>query len=464
MMKRTKIRNLFFVGIGGTGMNGIAEVLLNQGFRVRGSDLRDSDVVRRLASLGAETFLGHQAENVRGSDVVVVSSAVHEENVEVREARRLNIPVIRRAEMLAELMRTKHGIAVAGAHGKTTTTSMIAQVLTNAGLDPTVVIGGKLSTFGSNVRLGQGDLIVAEADESDGSFLRLSPAICVVTNIDAEHLDYYRGLDQIKEVFLEFINRIPFYGLSVLCLDDPALQDLIPRVEKRRITYGLSAQADVRAVQVEREGPLMSFRVIREGNELGPVRLNMPGIHNLYNSLAAISVGLELDVPFESAASSLQRLGQVHRRIEILGTVDDIMVVDDYGHHPTEIRATLEAVHSSWGDRRIVVVFQPHRYSRSFHLHEEFVKSFYQADHLVITEIYAAGETPIEGVSGESLYRGIRDHGHKDVHFIPDQEEVPAHLLETCRPGDLLLTLGAGNINRVAAQFLAGKGADAQPT
>ena len=443
-------------------MNGIAEVLLNQGFRVRGSDLRDSDVVRRLTSLGAETFLGHRAENVHGSDVVVVSSAVQEDNVEVREARRLNIPVIRRAEMLAELMRTKHGIAVAGAHGKTTTTSMIAQILTNAGLDPTVVIGGKLSTFGSHVRLGQGDLVVAEADESDGSFLRLSPAICVVTNIDAEHLDFYHGLDQIREVFLEFINRIPFYGLSVLCLDDPGLQDLIPRVEKRRVTYGLSAQADVRAVDVVREGPLTSFRVVRDGTELGPVRLNLPGLHNLYNALAAISVGFELDVPIETAASSLQRLGQVHRRIEILGTVDDIMVVDDYGHHPTEIRATLEAVRSAWSNRRILVVFQPHRYTRSFHLHEEFVKSFYQADHLVITEIYAAGEAPIEGVSGESLYRGIRDHGHKDVHFIADQDDILGHLLETCRQGDLVLTLGAGNINRVASLFLAGKGADVQ--
>ena len=457
MMRRTKIRNLHFVGIGGSGMSGIAEVLLNQGFQVRGSDIRDSDVVRRLSGLGAEIHIGHQADHVRDADVVVISSAVKDDNVEVQEARRLKIPVIKRAEMLSELMRTKYGIAIAGAHGKTTTTSLVAQVLTNADLDPTVVIGGRLSTFGSSARLGQSDIMVAEADESDGSFLRLSPAVVVVTNLDAEHLDYYGNLDEIKHAFLEFIGKVPFYGLSVLCLDDPGLQDLIPHVHRRMVTYGLSAQADVRAFDVQQEGPTTTFRVIAGDRDLGPVTLNLPGTHNMLNALAAICVGMELDVPFASAAESLQRLGQVQRRLELLGSADDVMVLDDYAHHPTEIKATLEAVQSSWKERRVVAVFQPHRFSRSFHLHDEFVKSFYQADHLVITEIYAAGEKPIKDVNGHKLYEGVRDHGHRDVVFFENQDDIVEHLVSFCRPGDLLLTMGAGNIYEVGLRFLEKK-------
>ena len=457
MMRRTKIRNLHFVGIGGSGMSGIAEVLLNQGFQVRGSDIKDSDVVRRLSSLGAEIHIGHHSDHVRDADVVVISSAVQDKNVEVQEARRMKIPVIKRAEMLSELMRTKYGIAIAGAHGKTTTTSLVAQVLTNAGLDPTVVIGGRLSTFGSSARLGQSDIMVAEADESDGSFLRLSPALVVVTNLDAEHLDFYRNMDEIKQAFLEFIDKVPFYGLSVLCLDDPGLQDLIPHVHRRMVTYGLSAQADVRAFDVQQQGPTTTFRVMAADRDLGPVTLNLPGIHNMFNALAAICVGMELDVSFESAAESLQRLGQVQRRLELLGSADEVMVVDDYAHHPTEIKATLEAVQSSWKERRIVAVFQPHRFSRSYHLHDEFVKSFYQADHLVITEIYAAGEKPIEGVNGRRLYEGVRDHGHRDVVFFENEDDIVEHLLSFCRPGDLLLTLGAGNIYGVGLRFLEKK-------
>ncbi len=456
-MKRTKIRNIHFVGIGGVGMSGIAEVLLNQGYRVQGSDIRTSDLVRRLMSLGAHVFLGHRAEQIQGADVVVVSSAVHEENEEVRMARELKIPVIQRAEMLSELMRTKHGIAVAGAHGKTTTTSMVGQILTDAGLDPTVVIGGRLSTFGSNARLGQSDIMVAEADESDGSFLRLSPAIVVVTNLDAEHLDYYRDLDHVKSTFLQFINKVPFYGLNVLCLDDPGLQDLLPHVQRRRVTYGLTAQADLRASDVQPAGTVTRFKAQYQGRELGQVQLNIPGIHNLYNALASLAVGLELDVPFEAMARSLDKLGQVGRRLELLGTVDDILVMDDYGHHPTEIRATLKAVRDSWEQRRVVVVFQPHRYTRTRFLYDEFVKSFYHADHLVITDIYPAGESPVPDVSGKRLSEGIREHGHRDVCYIGRLEDVARHVKTHCRPGDLLLTLGAGNVYEVAREFLEGK-------
>lgn len=440
-----KIDKIHFVGIGGIGMSGIAEVLLNLGYKVSGSDLRRSEITERLATLGGEIFYGHLRENVFGADVVVISSAVKDDNPEVQEARENLIPVIPRAEMLAELMRMKYGIAIAGTHGKTTTTSMVATLLGYAGIDPTIVIGGRLNSLGSNARLGQGKFLVAEADESDGSFLKLSPTIAVVTNIDADHLDFYSGIEEIKDTFVEFINKVPFYGLAVLCLDSDNVADIIPRVNKRFITYGLSAQADIRACDIKLEGLSTSFVAQYRGERLGEISFKMPGSHNVLNALAAIGVALELNVSFSVIQEGFRDFGGVGRRFQIKGEVNDIMVVDDYGHHPTEIRATLAAATSGW-DRRLVVVFQPHRYTRTKELFDEFVKAFHDADVLILTDIYPAGEEPIEGVTAEALARSVRQHGQKDVTHIADREELVAHLLEILKPGDIMLTLGAGNI------------------
>ena len=454
--QRTFIRNrhIHFVGIGGIGMSGIAEVLLNLGHRVSGSDLRQTDITRRLTELGAVISQGHTAENVIGADVVVVSSAVDPTNVEVAAARQSFIPVIPRAEMLAELMRLKYSIAVAGSHGKTTTTSLVGVILGEAGLDPTLVIGGRLDSIGSNARLGGGDFLVAEADESDGSFLLLSPSFAVVTNIDLEHLDYYRDLEHIKETFLTFVNRVPFYGSAVICLDDANVQALIPDIKKRYITYGLTAQADIQAADLETTSWGSRFSLVVRGERLGPVEINLPGRHNVLNALAAAGVSLELDVPFDAVAQGLARAGGIHRRMEFKGEVGGVTVIDDYGHHPTEIRATLAALRSCFPDRKILVLFQPHRYSRTRGLMDEFATAFNQADRLLLTEIYPAGEKPIEGVTGQALAESVRQHGHHDSDFVPDLDLLPQRAAEELKSGDVVLTLGAGSIWRAGPRLL----------
>ena len=446
--------HIHFVGIGGIGMSGIAELLLNLGYTVSGSDLVASDITRRLAGLGGRIHRGHAAENIKGADVVVVSSAVDRNNPEVAGALAASVPVIPRAEMLAELMRLKYSIAVAGAHGKTTTTSIVSAVLSKGGFDPTVVIGGKLKSIDANAVLGQGDFIVAEADESDGSFLKMSPTIAVVTNIDREHLDFYRHLERIKAVFLDFIDRIPFYGLAVLCLDNEALQDLIPKIRKRFTTYGLSSQADFQARNVTFHGLQSRFDVYRHGKRLGGITLNLPGIHNVNNALASIAVGSELRIPFDVIKSALEIIEGVQRRLEIKGEVDQVTVVDDYGHHPTEIKTTLSTARESWPEQRIVVVFQPHRYSRTKALFDDFTRAFYQSDLLVVLPIYAAGEAPIEGVDARDLFESIRAHGHKEVVFAESADQAVAHLSAALKPGDLLLTLGAGDVWKIGMQLL----------
>jgi UDP-N-acetylmuramate--alanine ligase len=453
-----KINKIHFVGIGGIGMSGIAEVLLNLGYRVSGSDLKQSEITERLASLGGEIHYGHSRDNISGADVVVISSAVREENPEVVEARERLIPVIPRAEMLAELMRMKYGLAIAGTHGKTTTTSMVSTLLGHAGIDPTVVIGGRLDSIGSNARLGQGKFLVAEADESDGSFLKLSPTIAVVTNIDADHLDFYSGIDEIKRTFVEFINKVPFYGLAVLCIDSDNVAAIIPQVQKRFITYGLTSQADFRASDIRIEGMRTTFTAHFRGERLGDVSFNMPGAHNVMNALAATAVAMELDVPFAVIQEGFRDFGGVGRRFQVKGEPGGVMVVDDYGHHPVEIRATLAAAKGGWRDRRLVVAFQPHRYSRTKELFDDFVTAFYDADVLVLTDIYAAGEEPIPGVSSADLARAIKKHGQRDVTYIASREEIPAHLLGVLKPGDIFLTLGAGNLWQIGDTVLANLG------
>ncbi len=446
--------HIHFVGIGGIGMSGIAELLLNLGYKVSGSDLSSSDLTRRLQSIGGVIYEGHAAKQIKGADVVVTSAAIVPDNPEIIAAAQASIPVIPRAEMLAELMRLKYSVAIAGAHGKTSTTSLVAAVLDEGGLDPTVVIGGKLKSIGINALLGEGDFIVAEADESDGSFLKMSPTIAVVTNIDREHLDFYKDLDHIKEVFLSFIDRIPFYGLAILCLDDEPIQDIIPKIKKRFTTYGVSSQADIQAKNIESKGLKSRFTVKHLGEHLGEISLNLPGIHNVYNALASIAVGLELGIDFEVIKSALEIVQGVQRRLEIKGIARDITVVDDYGHHPTEIKFTLQAAKESWPDRRIVVVFQPHRYSRTEALFDDFTRSFYQSDMLVVLPIYAASEKAIKGVDSQSLFEEIRAHGHKDVVFMPSFKTAVSHLKQTLTAGDILLTLGAGDVYKLGETLL----------
>jgi UDP-N-acetylmuramate--alanine ligase len=448
-----RIKHIHFVGIGGIGMSGIAEVLLNLGYKVSGSDMKESDTTERLRKLGGEIAIGHRAENITSPHVVVISSAVKNDNVEVIAAREKQVPVIPRAEMLAELMRLKYGVAIAGAHGKTTTTSMVATVLAAGGIDPTVVIGGKLNSLGTNAKLGQGDFLVAEADESDGSFLKLSPTIAVVTNIDAEHLDYYQDIDEIKAAFLTFINKVPFYGVSVLCLDQPHIQALIPFLEKRYQTYGMSTQADYQARDISLRPLGSTFKVLHHNQDLGSFELAVPGVHNIANSLAAIAVARELDVDLEVIRKALKEFSGVQRRFQIKGEVKGIIIVDDYGHHPTEVKATLAAAATGM-ERRVVVLFQPHRYTRTQHLLEEFFTAFNEADKLIVMDIYAAGEKPIPGVTGQALFEGIKKHGHKDVTFIPEREKIVDHLTAVLKKGDLLITLGAGDVWKVGEQVL----------
>jgi len=448
--------HIHFVGIGGIGMSGIAELLLNLGYTVSGSDLKSSEITERLRSLGGVIHEGHAAGQIEGADVVVISSAVRPDNPEVSAAQRASIPVIPRAEMLAELMRLKYSVAVAGAHGKTTTTSIVAALLASGGLDPTVVIGGKLIGIGTNAVLGRGDFIVAEADESDGSFLRYSPAIAVVTNIDREHLDFYPDLAAIQQVFLQFIDRIPFYGLAVLCLDNEPIQDLIPQIKKRTATYGMSPQADFQIRNVVVEGRRTRFSIFQRRRKLGRFKLNLPGIHNVYNAAAGIVVATELNIPVARIQAALQSLSGVQRRLEVKGEANGVTVVDDYGHHPTEIKMTLQAVREGWPERRMVVVFQPHRYSRTRALLDEFSRAFYQSDVLVVLPIYAASEEPIAGITGQALGERIIAHGHKQVVFADGIAAAAAQLKTLLAPGDLLLTLGAGDVWKVGAEVLRG--------
>jgi UDP-N-acetylmuramate--alanine ligase len=450
-------QHIHFVGIGGIGMSGIAEVLANLGFRVSGSDQKKSEVTAHLEDLKVEITEGHDAANVGDAHVVVRSTAVRDDNPEIVEARRRSIPVIPRAEMLAELMRMKpYTVAVAGSHGKTTTTSMVATVLGTAGLDPTFVIGGIVRTYRANARLGKSELMVVEADESDRSFLMLDPMIAVVTNIDREHMDYYHDMEDVRKCFADFVNKVPFYGSAILCLDDPHVQAVIPKVERRRITYGLSAQADISAHEITYDQSFgSSYTALSGVNVLGRVTLRVPGKHNVYNSLAAIAVGLELDVPFDTIVHALHEFGGADRRFQFKGEEKGITVVDDYGHHPTEIKATLSAARIGAPNRRIVVLFQPHRYTRTSDLMDEFASAFNNADMLLVTDIYAASETPIEGINSEVLTGRIKSYGHKNADYIGDIAGAPQKLRECVREGDLVITLGAGSVTRTGDQLLA---------
>ena len=444
-----KKHRIHFVGIGGIGMSGIAEVLLNLGYVVSGSDLHDSEATQRLRSLGAQIFIGHQEENLAANpSVVVVSTAVKYSNPEVLEARRRQIPVIPRAEMLAELMRMKYGVAVAGSHGKTTTTSIIAAVLSTASLDPTMVIGGRVRMFGTNAKMGQGEILVAEADESDGSFLLLSPTIAVVTNIDREHMDFHQTMERLNENFLTFINKIPFYGLAVLCIDNANVRTLLAKVRKRFTTYGLSPEAEFSARDLDLKAGSVEFTVLRHAKPLGQLKLHLPGRHSATNALAAVAVAHELEIPFKQVAEALDTFTGIHRRFEIKGDPRGITVIDDYGHHPEEIRATLGAIRDSW-KRPLTVIFQPHRYSRTRDLFDDFVTAFDGADRLVLTEIYGAGEDPIPEVSGELLYQAIKRNGRVDVEFIADKTQIAERLRGKLVPRDIALTLGAGDIYKV---------------
>ncbi|MGA9884455.1 MAG: UDP-N-acetylmuramate--L-alanine ligase [Candidatus Acidiferrales bacterium] len=446
-------QRVHLVGIGGSGMSGIAEVLLSIGYAVSGSDLRTSPVVERLRKLGATVYEGHRAENVQGAHVVVISSAVSSDNVEIVEAQRLKIPVIPRAEMLAELMRLKFGIAVAGAHGKTTTTSMVASVLGAAGLDPTFVVGGRVNHAGSNARVGQSEYMVVEADESDRSFLLLAPVIAVVTTIDREHLDQYKSLEEIQDAFLQFVNRVPFYGEVVLCLDEPNVQAILPRVRRPVISYGTSSQADLQISDVQLQGLSSEFRVHYRGEDLGTFHLPLPpGIHNVRNAAAAAAVALALNVPAELIRSGLAHFAGVGRRFEIKGCYNGVALIDDYGHHPAEIRATLEAARGC-GYKRLLVLFQPHRYTRTQQLWDDFCQSFNQADVLVVTDIYAAGEGPIEGITAERLAAGISSAGHKSVVYSSTLQGGIEFMLREARPGDAVLTIGAGSVGRVTDEL-----------
>jgi UDP-N-acetylmuramate--alanine ligase len=454
MVTFRNFQRIHLVGIGGIGMSGIAEVLLTLGYSVSGSDTKPSTITERLQDLGATIFEGHKASNVEGAHVVVTSSAIRSDNPEVAEAHKRKIPVIPRAEMLAELMRLKYGIAVAGAHGKTTTTSMVASVLTAAHLDPTFVVGGKLNQAGTTARLGKGEYFVVEADESDRSFLYYAPVVAVVTTIDREHLDQYSSLEEIQSVFVEFVNRVPFYGAAILCLDEPNVQAIIPDIKRPIITYGTSTQADLFISDVTMEGLGSQFRLTYKGDDLGLFSLiHPPGIHNVRNAAAAAAVALYLNVPSDLIREGLAHFTGVGRRFDIKGVVADVTVIDDYGHHPAEIRATLEAARGCKFNR-LLVLFQPHRFTRTRHLWDDFCRAFNQADILVLTDIYAASENPIPGITSEALAAAIREAGHKNVHYFRTMQDGIEFLLKNARPGDAILTIGAGNVSRASGEFM----------
>jgi len=451
---RSRQPRIHFVGIGGIGMSGIAEVLLNLGYSVSGSDLKESEITRRLAALGGRIQRGHAAAHVEGADVVVTSSAVRRDNPEVVAARAAKVPVIPRAEMLAELMRLKHGVAIAGSHGKTTTTSMAAHLLAFAGLDPTAVVGGKVNAFGSNAKLGKGEYMVVEADESDGSFLHFSPTIAVVTNIDSEHLDHWKTAEALRQGFRDFVNRVPFYGVAILCLDHPTVQSLIPEVEKRYVTYGEAPQADYRATDIAARGLRLSFQASRRGEPLGRFEVGMVGHHNALNALAVVALGDEMGIPAEVTREALASFKGVQRRFTVRGEAAGVTVVDDYGHHPAEVKATLRGARQAFG-RRVICVFQPHRYSRTRDLLAEFTTAFNDADVLLLGEVYGAGEEPIPGVGGQELAEAVRSCGHRDVTFVPDRTQLAQAARARAQPGDIVLTLGAGDITLVGPELLA---------
>lgn len=448
-----RYRNIHMIGIGGTGMSGIAEVLLNLGYKISGSDTNENQATHRLSHLGAKVSIGHKAENVLGANVAVISSAIKEDNIEVEEARRQKIPVIPRAEMLAELMRMKNGIAIAGSHGKTSTTSMVAKVLELGGFDPTIIVGGRLNTVGAHAKLGEGEFIVAEADESDRSFLFLSPFIAVLTNLDEEHLDQYKTVDEIKKTFVNFSNKVPFYCPIVLCIDDFNLQSLIPMLDRRIITYGLSAQADISARNMQFQNFSSTSTLLYQGKEIGKLKLNVPGVHNICNAMAAVAVGIDLDIPIRTILIALESYEGIGRRFELKKTVNNIMIIEDYAHHPTEINATLDAAKNGW-HRKIVVVFQPHRYSRLSWLMKNFATSFDKADVLIVTEIYEAGEKAIVGVSGKALYERIQLLGHKNIYFEPELKNIPGLTEKLALPGDMIIIMGAGSIYKVIPDII----------
>ncbi len=452
-MFRNLIKKIHFVGIGGIGMSGLAEIMLNQGFKVSGSDLARSEITDRLKNLGAEIYIGHSVSNLDDADVLVYSSAVNIDNPEVKEALSRKIPVIKRSEMLAETMRMKYGIGIAGTHGKTTTTSMVGLVLTEGGIDPTIIVGGKLSGLGgTNARLGNGEYIVVEADEFDRTFLKLTPSIAAITTLEQEHLDTYKDLDDIKSAFVEFANKVPFFGFVVLCLDEPALQDIIPMINKKIITYGLTSQADIRATDIEQNGFQSSYTVNYKGENLGRITLNLPGVHYIKNSLVAVIIGKELGIGFETIKKALESFTGVYRRFETKFS-NDILVIDDYAHHPTEINATLAGIRNAW-NRRLVVVFQPHLYSRTRDFYKEFGRSFLNSDLFICTDVYPAREKPIENVSGKMIADIAKDYGHKNVIYEPDKTKIPQLLLDVQKPGDLIITMGAGDIWKYGEKFI----------
>lgn len=452
------IKHIHFVGIGGMGMSGLAEIALDQGFSVSGSDLSESDITRHLAQSGAAIHIGHSAAHIDGADVVVYSSAVKiTDNPETAEAEKRKIPLIRRAEMLAEVTRLKYSVSIAGTHGKTTTTSMTGLALMNGGLDPTVIVGGKLSGLGgTNARLGKGEWAVVEADEFDRSFLKLTPTVAVITNLEREHMDIYKDIDDLKSAFVEFANKVPFYGFVVLCIDDPGVMDIFPSIRRKKVTYGLSPQADYRAVDPVYEGEGSSSVVVnnKTGETLGTLRLNVPGQHNIQNALAAIAAGCELGVPFERLAQALHTFSGVYRRFEVKGSIDDVMVVDDYAHHPTEVAATLSAARKGW-KRRVIGVFQPHTYTRTKEFYKEFGRAFFDADVLIVLDVYPAREIPIEGVTGKLIADAAADYGHKNVLWCPSLQDALHTLSSTTKPGDLVVTMGAGDVWKVGRDFLA---------
>ncbi|PLX26011.1 MAG: UDP-N-acetylmuramate--L-alanine ligase [Ignavibacteria bacterium] len=453
-MKFANIHHIYFVGIGGIGMSGIAEILLNQGFRVSGSDLSMTEVTEHLRDLGATIHEGHDPENLTDVDVLVYSSAVVMDNPEVIAAIDRKIPVIRRAEMLAEVMRLHHGIAIAGTHGKTTTTSMLGLVLIEGKKDPTVIVGGKLHAFGgTNARLGSGEFMVVEADEYDRSFLKLNPSIAVLTSLEAEHLDIYSNLDDLKTAFVEFANKIPFYGFVTLCLDESALQEILPQIKRKVVTYGFSSQADIQAVDLKQIENRSRFTVMAWGKELGQIDLGVPGEHNVQNALAAVTVSLQLGIAFDSIKEALDSFAGAFRRFEVKAIVGDIMVVDDYAHHPTEVQVTLRGIKAGWR-RRVICVFQPHTYTRTRDFYKDFGRSFMNADMLIVTDVYPARESAIQGISGELISDAARSFGHKNVRYVPDKQDIPTLLREVVLPGDIVITMGAGDIYQYGARYI----------
>ncbi len=451
-----RTRHIHLVGIGGIGMSGMAEILLLRGYTVSGSDQSSSENTERLKKLGAVIYQNHSASNVEGADVVVYTSAVKaEDNEETIEAMKRQIPVIKRSEMLAELMRMKYGIGIAGTHGKTTTTTMAGHVVQDGSFDPTIIVGGRVHSFDkTNAVVGKGDIIIVEADEYDRTFLRLSPSMAVITNIEAEHLDIYKDINDVKDAFVEFANKVPFYGAVVVCLDDPEIRSILPRIEKRIISYGYNPQARIRAVNISQSAFYSSFSVLANNETLGEIHLKAPGDHNIKNALAAIAVGRELGIPFEKIKSGLERFSGVFRRFQLKHESDDVIVIDDYAHHPTEVHATIQGARKGWPDRRIVAVFQPHLYSRTQQMYKEFGLSFFDAEVLVITDIYPSREKPVEGVTGSLIAETATKYGHKNVHYFKDKNELPELLNDLVKPGDIVITMGAGDIYRYGEKFV----------